>query len=78
MQLLEAEPMLSATVMHLNLMIFDISRYSNAFQKLSTPYRLGILLSPLLSSIIEDVGKVATSAVLTIVHSSHENTCTAL
>jgi hypothetical protein len=52
-----------------------ISSYSKAFQMLSTSYPIP---RHLLSSIIEDVGKVATSAVLTIVHSSHENTGTAL
>jgi hypothetical protein len=32
----------------------------------------------LLSSLIEDVGQVATSTVLTVVHGSHEYTGTAL
>jgi hypothetical protein len=34
--------------------------------------------SSLLSGIIEDVGQVATSAILTVVHGGHEDTGTAL
>jgi len=33
---------------------------------------------PLFSGLVEDVGQVATSTVLTIVHSSHENAGTAV
>jgi len=36
------------------------------------------MITTLLSSVVENVGQVATSTVLTVVHSSHENTCTAV
>jgi hypothetical protein len=58
-----------------NFLAFEDLRYIRAHQKLSI-YDLSMLAS--LSSLVEDVGQMAPSTVLAVVHGSHENTSTAL
>jgi hypothetical protein len=58
-----------------NFLAFENLRCIRDHQKLSI-YDLSILAS--LSSLVEDVGQMAPSAVLAVVHGSHENTSTAL
>jgi len=57
-------------------MTFVISKKHLSFQKLAA--NPAIHISYLLSGLIEDVGQMATSTVLAIVHSSHEDTSTAV
>jgi len=51
----------------------NFSGYKELIPYLSTQEQ-----SLLLSGLIEDVGQVATSTILTVVHSSHEDTSTTL